>query len=687
MFKFNSENIFTGYIKQLLASFNLPKYHVYTIDQQRYHEKYLAAQNNYNRLQHKISELDKQLDTLDPTSTEYEDLRLKRNDLYNELIEAEKLLVSGPETNVLISTVRNDPLTYTNRLDNQTSILSEINNIKKLIEADDELIEQIQALIEQKADASTEEATAIDAQIAKLQKDSNKLSAVDRAHLEESYAELLEKVENTDLYPINMRYIPYIKNNEIQIYAPKIANGKISFSDDDWKPYHAAYGTDHNKIHKKDTNIWTPKGYAYNLKIRNYTKNLKIQNNVYDTYTHEYLGDYLRFQRDYNNINLMPLYNCFSNTLCPQLKFEFSMGTYTAKFNTDDSHYKIYMLPIKLFQKYTIALDSFNDVEVCCGFYGKYQYDEAYNVIAQKTYKCFNSLLFNKPVLFDPTEDLAPYLDPLDSLEIAQHESDLKLFIKLPIKNTSTIVILEGDYREYTQPTAVKYYPTEKAKIAAGNVKTNNNDPTVLEINNSSVGYRSTGEWYDTTNSPADTIDIQPNEDINSKFNVPEGTTLNIRTYDVQKFESSAGNGDEFILINGHAELNLDGNVEENLKHLITPLQLLSQNTGISYPFADRLIEYLVGNAITPADTLADNIKRTKKVVNEKTGALEEEDGVWEKILQVLLYNYANEHFNQRTCHDVLGYVDKDLEQSYSNGKEKNPDTIASVDIYGDWED
>ena len=556
MFKFNSENIFTGYIKQLLTSFNLPKYHVYTAEQQKYHEKYIAAQNSINALNHRIEELNKKLESLDPESTEYKQLIAEGSKIREEMLAAKNILLGTPEKDVLISTVRQEVPNYANG--------------------------------------------------------GNALEYV-------SY----------------MRYIPYIKDGQIQIYAPTIRtetkttmiDGKeitedktvIQYSDNDWKPYHAAYGSEHYKVHNKNANIHTPKGYAYNLKIRNYTKNLKIQNNVYDSYTHEYLGDYLRFQRDYRNINLMPLYNCFSNTLCPRLNINFDVVEdvidgatnkvtkkgYVAKFDTRETNYKIYMIPIKLFQKYTIAIDCFTDVEVCCGFYGKYQYGSAYDTVAEDTYKCFNSMLFNKPVLYDPAAGLKKYLDPRHPLEIAQHETDLKLFIKLPISNKSSIVILEGDYTEYTPSTIIKY---------------------------------------------------------------------------------SSEKDDDFIVVNNHTQVNFDGDLDENIKHLVTPLQLLAQNTGISYPFADRLIEYLVGNAVTPVDDISDNIKRAKKVINAKTNALRDDEGVWEEIMQLILYNYASNNFNVRINHDILGYVDKDTE-SYSNGSVSQPETISNADIYDNWED
>ena len=39
MFKFNDTNILTGYIKEMLASFNLPRYKVYTRQQREHFEK------------------------------------------------------------------------------------------------------------------------------------------------------------------------------------------------------------------------------------------------------------------------------------------------------------------------------------------------------------------------------------------------------------------------------------------------------------------------------------------------------------------------------------------------------------------------------------------------------------------------------------------------------------------------
>jgi hypothetical protein len=144
----------------------------------------------------------------------------------------------------------------------------------------------------------------------------------------------------------------------------------------------------------------------------------------------------------------------------------------------------------------------------------------------------------------------------------------------------------------------------------------------------------------------------------------------------------------------------------------ISKLQLLAFNTGESYPFSDRLIEYLSSSAITPIDKIPDNIKRVQKVMRQNQHNFRI-DGLWENKMQKITYDYlmnagpikvsatnsdklVDERlgyhptlgFNSKsTLYDVLGYIDKDVEKWYSSwtnkdGKAKILDNIKNVDIY-----
>ena len=379
-------------------------------------------------------------------------------------------------------------------------------------------------------------------------------------------------------------------------------------------------------IKNKEGNSYTWKTitdpYLYNIFVPNETKNYAIKNNIYDYYTHEYLGEYLRFIRDFHNVDLMPLYNCFSDHICNNIELTWNVtmdSTESITFSGSDSEYKIYMLPVKLFQKYTIAIDCQQKYELCCGVYGKYlDTREIFKQIPGKTYKKVMGQ-FSKPILYDLAELLPnelPSKDITGTTEeekkkqkeqweetmawLAKNECDLKLFIKLPAANNSSITILEGDYRSWNDSNGIGINKTQ--------------NKTVLN------------------------------------FDVSDECLSN-----------------------------------SNLK-LITPLQLLKFNTGKSYPFADRLVEYLLGNAITPLDEIADNIKRVQTIAL-KNGQVNKADGIWTDKLQKILYNFMNsEELTQsnkkETNHDILGYADKDVENAYYAKMTKGVETLLQVDLY-----
>jgi len=326
-------------------------------------------------------------------------------------------------------------------------IEQELNNLSILIN-------KVKVLIKIK---SGDEKRALKEQLADLEAAQEELSANKELNVLSSYirtdGEHYPNSQNwrqqPTTYPKVMTYIPYIKDGTIQEYI----DGK-------WVNCHAAIdpiGNKHAAVHDHGGYL-TVTPYLYNKKYLNRTKNLKIDNNVYDAYTHEYLGDYLRFQRDYNNLDLMPLYNCFSNMVCTNLDFTVDVSEkVSGVFNSTDQNYKIYMVPVKLFKNYTIAIECRSYIEIFCGLYDNSLSDlvtkgKKFEILPKVTYTFFNSTQFNRPVLYDKLANIRTLLNNDDEKlsDIGQHEQNLRLFIKIPASVKSSITILEGDFTNYT---------------------------------------------------------------------------------------------------------------------------------------------------------------------------------------------------------------------------------------------
>lgn len=393
-----------------------------------------------------------------------------------------------------------------------------------------------------------------------------------------------------------------------------------------------------------------------------YTQTLTDPGIYYSTETHEYLGDFLRFLRDAYGLNLMSLYNCFNKRYSKKLNFSFTLDTGDKiNFSSTDKNYKIYMIPVKLFQKYTIATDCPEGLELCCGFYSSGTDTSKINASLHKqTHVKLNQTFFNQPILYTKLYDSAWLQDNgnnrnlftksfkeregLNSTEnnitrwdIAKKEHDLYLFLKMPINHTKTITILEGDYLDYNKITI-------KNKVSA-NAATKSIVHSLEKVNN----------------------------------------------HEIINFENT----------------NFEFFAQQVFKP-ISQLQLLAINSADSYPFADRLVEYLLGNVITHLDAIEDNVLRLQQIQKDEhySPALK---GFWESNTRLRIYDFFMNNSqptnsisgqatdipgrytlingnlqNNTVLFDLLGYADKDVEQYYASfGKDKRAkELLRSVDLY-----
>lgn len=332
--------------------------------------------------------------------------------------------------------------------------------------------------------------------------------------------------------------------------------------------------------------------YIYNRKYLNVTHNLINSSLLYDSNTHEYLGEYLRFMRDYKHLDLMSMYNCVTSDFPKNMNLTVDSKYLQVEMNTSDKDYTIYMANVSAFHDYTIAIDCSEKIEIFAGYYnnGLYQVTNTSTnraeVFYQSTYESHSSNRHQHPFVYSKLNNSS-----LFTKERLDHNYNLYLFIKVPSTCTSSIVVLEGNYLDNCN-----YVPSDNSIFR-----------TLLVPSKT------------TSDSSSSYVDLKPSYELGEYISRP---------------------------------------------------QLLSMSSSTTYPFADRLVEYLVDNTITELETIRDNVVRVQKTYvsnkfKETYGySLDniEHYGVWNEKLRQLTYRLAMSTNKLNSKFDIIGYVDKDIE-------------------------
>ena len=340
---------------------------------------------------------------------------------------------------------------------------------------------------------------------------------------------------------------------------------------------------------------------------------------AYDSDTHKYLGEYLRFYRDLFGTNLMPFYNCFSGVYTSkfyiseitknvsdnesityrtvkQTAYDFYQqgnSDLSSKYHTKET-FKVLQVPIKFNKKYTIAIECNAPVLIAPAFISNGQLINTYysgqkidltDILNSpesdgkiKNYEYANTY-FNDPIVIEVANrdesilvnaDSTVGLSELSKSQVLQrYERDLYLLIQLPIENNSSVVVLEGDY---TNSSTEKYF----------------------------------------------NLECFTNPDMEAPS---------------QAFLDSV---------------------------LLSNLSLLQFNDYTRYPFADRLVEYLLWQVIDSTDEIGPNISKIQNALS--VNLQNHTKGYYDDYLRALVFNTFRDS-NRYTDLDNNGNVDKDVEK------------------------
>ena len=180
-------------------------------------------------------------------------------------------------------------------------------------------------------------------------------------------------------------------------------------------------------------------------KYDNETSNFLSSSNTYTSEVHERLGDYLRFYRDFYNINLMSMYNCFSNVFIDQFSLPITNTTVLNmikfKGSQRDQLFKVFSFPVKFGKKYKLYCESPSaENKLQFGFYYN-------NKLVSIKSDILNSWITNLNIKNPRLSFASAYTFevPNANKELRPFEKYLRVFVQVPISVNSSIVAIEVD--------------------------------------------------------------------------------------------------------------------------------------------------------------------------------------------------------------------------------------------------
>lgn len=183
----------------------------------------------------------------------------------------------------------------------------------------------------------------------------------------------------------------------------------------------------------EDKTLTVIQPYIFGKFYKGFTTNFINKQNYYNTDLHEALGNYLRFYNDYYNIDLMPLYNCFSNRYIDNFSLPIYLNGDKLVGSASKADIRLFAVPVRNNSTYQIAIESLGTT-----LRAQLAYFDGTSLISPKN----KTNVLPAYVITSSFDN--PYLVEINIESFDKTlERYLYLFVEIPAENTSSIVILE----------------------------------------------------------------------------------------------------------------------------------------------------------------------------------------------------------------------------------------------------